>query len=163
MAIVTYARIREDQNSEDPLESRKRNLTFKAEIIKQSLLNAESNLNDEKSKNLFNEIALKVNYKLFRIFDEEFNEQNPQFVKNSIRDFIYYYLKIKEDNKENVMLFDNVKQEIVLQIYRHLNRNEFTESTLKIKTIFGFFYVFSFYFEISPTFQKMIKALIEQK
>ena len=168
LAIIQYTRIRDEMNVEDEsLESRKKLLKFNNEVIKQSLLNDDLNSGDEKMKNLFSEIALKINFKLFRIFEEEFNEQNPTSVKNSTRDFLIYYLKLKEENKENVILLDNINQEIILQIYRHLNRNEFTENSVKINTIFGFFYVLSYYLEMSPAisnaFKKWINFLIQSK
>jgi hypothetical protein len=164
-ALIGYNRVREDPNMGE--EGKKKLLTFKSEVIKKSLLNGESNLSDEKSKTRFSEVALKINYKIHRIFEEEFNEQNPQNIKNSVRNFIFYYIKIKEEMKENAILFDNIKQEIVLQIYRHLNRNDFLDKNAKIKAIFGFYYVFSFYFEIPPAilspFKKWINELIQAK
>ena len=115
-AMLEYNKIRNDPNIEDPLQSRKNTLTFQNEIIKQSLINSDIIKNMTKE---FNEIALKINYKFFNMFDKEFDEQSPNSCKNSIRFFIYYYLKLKKNYKENEAFLDLINQEIIFQIYRH--------------------------------------------
>ena len=163
-AMLEYNKIRNDPNIEDPLQSRKNTLTFQNEIIKQSLINSDIIKNMTKE---FNEIALKINYKFFNMFDKEFDEQSPNSCKNSIRFFIYYYLKLKKNYKENEAFLDLINQEIIFQIYRHLNRNDFKDKTIQIKTIFGFFCSLSLYLDLSPKisshFIKWLNSLIQSK
>ena len=101
------------------------------------------------------------------MFDKEFDEQIPNSCKNSIRFFIYYYLKLKKNYKENEAFLDLINQEIIFQIYSHLNRNDFKDKTIQIKTIFGFFCSLSLYLDLSPKisshFIKWLNSLIQSK
>lgn len=166
-AVARYPYIREEEKGGGQLQKRKYTLSFKNEIIENSLFLPDKHNKQEKINNLLKDISLKLNTKLYKIFEEEFDGNNPYLIKNSIRSFFLYFLKIKEEYKDNESLLSYINQEMFLQIYRHLNRNDFTEISVKIKTILGFLYIFSHYLEIPiellGLIERWIKALINQK
>ena len=166
-AVANYPKIREEQKVEGKIQNRKLTLTFNKEVINKSILVPDFDSKDEKMKNLFKEISLKINAKLYKLFDEELDDNNPHLIKNSIRSFIFYFFKIKEEYQDKDSFLSIINQELFLQIYRHLNRNNFNEKSVRIKTIFGFLYIISSYIEIPnellALIERWIKALIDRK
>ncbi len=164
-AVASYPKIREEQKGEGKNQNRKITLTFNKEVINRTLLIPD--VNDEKMKSLFKEFSIKINAKLYKLFDEELDDNNPHLIKNSIRSFIFYFFKIKEEYQDKDSFLSIINQELFLQIYRHLNRNNFNEKSVRIKTIFGFLYIISSYIEIPnellALIERWIKALIDRK
>ena len=77
-----------------------------------------------------------------------------------MKEFLSFFIHVKEHYKSDTQFVDDFNQEIVLQIYKLLNRNDFKEESLKIKQIFGFFNVLSYHLDLSPAFLNAFKRWI---
>ena len=132
-----------------------------------------SDINDDvKLREEINLLARDINVYLNKIFDENYDEKNNKLDKNNLTFNIWKFLFFFNETKDryfdtNIKLWKNFNIEIVYQIYRYTNRNEFETENLVIKLIFGFFYVLSFYLEIPSYFfepvKKWISYLINKK
>lgn len=87
--------------------------------------------------------------------------------KKSLKEFLTFFIHVKEHYKSDTQFVDDLNQEIVLQLYKLLNRNDFKEETIKIKNIFGFLNVLSYLINLSPaflnSFKRWINYLIKNK
>ncbi len=144
-------------------------LVYSKSMIKESIVDIND---DPKSKEKINELAKDMNAYLYQIFDNNYDENSNTINKNNlvyqIWKFIINFNKIKEKFKDiDIKIWENYNIELVYQIYRHANRNEFQTESIIIKYVFGFFYIISYYLEIPTYFfepvKKWISYLINKK
>ncbi len=79
-SIVNFGKIRipEDilNSGGDFFEAKKKILIFSNDLIKESLIHCEEGKEKE-----FNELAIAINTKLLRIFEQEYDDQHPMKIK----------------------------------------------------------------------------------
>jgi hypothetical protein len=154
------------------LEYKKRILEFSKKRIFESLIDSSEDLNSNDSE-LFNLLAVEINEHIYNILDQNFSEDGNSITNLgqiciNLRNFIFYYLELKDKySKSNYKLYDLINQEIVVQIYRHANRNEFSIETKIIRYSFGLLMILSFYLELSQnitiSLRKWLNYLIQKK
>lgn len=154
------------------LEYKRRILEYSKKRIFESLIDSSEDLNSEDCE-LFNLLAVEINEQIYNILDKNFSDDGNEITNLgqlclNLRNFIFYYLELKEKySKSNNKLYDLINQEIVIQLYRHSNRNDFSKETKIIRYTFGLLMIMSFYLELSQnitiSLRKWLNYLISKK
>lgn len=143
-----------DKSAKNILDYKKKILTFSPIPLKESLINSSIDLSKEMEEQ-YNAISVYLNRKLYDIFDKNFYEDDftiismPQVCKG-IKEYVEFYFDLKKRfQTSDFKIYDLLNQEILFQIYRHINRDDFSDENKIVKYGFGFLVIMSFYLDIN--------------
>jgi hypothetical protein len=160
--------------SKEISEYKKFILSFNEKILEESLVDTSKFLitGGEFTEKKFNILANIINKKLYEMIDQNFTEKGCKFsnVCSKIREFIIFYNELKENlskNNNSVKFFELLNIEIILQCYRHANRDEFSSQGKQVQYVLAFMSIMSYYQELQNNFaicyKKFLQYLINKK
>ncbi len=166
LAIVKYSKLRGKSNKDELFGNelmvfKKKLLEHSSEPISEPLLNIKSEILTIQQEKEFIEIAKELNIRLLEIFDANYNLDigtvNKDYLVKNTKSFILWYKDLSERYSEKKKLCELINIELILQIYKQANWNDFSSELLYSKYVFGFFYIMSHYMHISHQFIKTLK------
>jgi hypothetical protein len=177
-AIVYYSKVKSqsdyDKNEPVSLQTfKKQLLTFSPELIKESLVKNKEELKTQDEIEQFKVLYTKLNEILYEILDRNFSEDgtsslNPPKIYKGIKDLLSFYIDVKEQfYNKNRKIYELFNSEIILQLYRHANRSEFTQEIKIVQYVFGMLSILSLYLELDNNLtiaiKKWLNYLISKK
>lgn len=181
-ALMNYSKVKSmsdetkklkvDFTTREILDYKKKILSHSRFPIVESIIDSSSDLKIE-DEEIFNDLASHLSEKLYEILDKNFSEDGSTILSivgicNNIKYLIFSYLELKDQYfKTNPKMYDLINQEIVMQLFRHANRNDFTQESKIIQYTFGLFMILSFYLELNSniinSLRKWLNFLISKK
>ncbi len=177
-AIVYYSKVKSqsdyDKNEPVSLQTfKKQLLTFSPELIKESLVKNKEELKTQDEIEQFKVLYRKLNEILYEILDRNFSEDgqspvNPPKIYKGIKDLLSFYIDVKEQfYNKNRKIYELFNSEIILQLYRHANRSEFTQEIKIVQYVFGMLSILSLYLDLDNNLtiaiKKWLNYLISKK
>lgn len=151
-----------ERSAKEIVDYKKLILTFNSKPLTESLILSADDLKSEDEEQ-FNFLATQISEKLYEIFDKNFSEDGssllslPQVCKH-IKNFIAFFQDIKEQYQtNNPKFFDFFNIEVVMQVYRHMNRNEFSAELKIIQYLLGLLLILSFYLDLNHNITTNLK------
>jgi hypothetical protein len=172
-AIINYSKLKSmsdqdrlnksEKTAKELLDYKKKIVSYDPEPLNQSIIFVSDVLNNE-DEIQFNLLVPQMNEKIKLIFDNNFSDggsyvTNLNSICRGVKNFIIFYLDIKDQySTTNNKLFDFFNQELILQLYKQMNRNEFSAELKIIQYTLGLLYILSFYiFDLNPNFMNSFK------